>query len=377
MPAKPIVNPLSRRPKQESLTILCRGSAGAGKSTFASSLADAGLGRLFYLDVERKSAFLEGSDGSVFDAAEVEHPDEVLAFAEWAVKGEGKAEHNYQTFVLDSLAMAYSSHMRAALLAKREQTGDEQATLSGEELANVNYVFNEVLRLLCVESGARGVVIVDQIAAKGKEDREENEMGRVMPSTLSGGEFFASLVVEATVQMEGLEMVRVFRVIKSNIPAFKLGMEFRNPTFADFLAHLHAHQPQRAISNVRAEEPEFLLPASSEPERPALTLETVLVKASTCNFDRAAVVRAAGHYFKGKTDLNALTDDELVRLDAQLDAHITQQKTPASGTTARTTPAVTKGDTSDGHRAEAADMTETTALPAPRETVATRNGRKP
>lgn len=369
MRAKPMVNPLSRRPKQESLTILLKGAAGSGKSTFGASLADAGLGRLFYLDVERKSAFLPGSDGTRFDAAEVEHPGEVLDFAEWAVKGEGKAQYKYQTFVLDSLAMSYSSSMRAALVDKRERTGDQNAALSSEELQNVNYVFNEVLRLLCVESGARGVVIIDQIAAKGKEDREENEMGRVLPSTLGGGEFFASLVLEATAQLENMELVRVFRVIKSNIPAFTLGMEFRNPTFSDLLEHLHAHQPHAVAPQTTAEEPEFLLPALVEPERPVITLETVLAKALTCDFDRAAVVRASRHYFKGKEDLNALTDVELAHLDAQLDARLAQQASSATGSAAKVTAAAEPGVVT-------ATLLETAPLPTPRETVSARNGRK-
>jgi len=33
------------------------------------------------------------------------------------------------------------------------------------------------------------VVIVDQIGARGKAEREENEMGRVLPMTVSGLEY--------------------------------------------------------------------------------------------------------------------------------------------------------------------------------------------
>ena len=47
---KPKVNPLSRRPRQQRLVMAVRGAAGSGKSHFARSLADAGLGRIAIFD---------------------------------------------------------------------------------------------------------------------------------------------------------------------------------------------------------------------------------------------------------------------------------------------------------------------------------------
>ena len=49
------INPLSRRPRSRRLVLAVRGAAGTGKSVFAATLADAGLGRLCYFDVERKA----------------------------------------------------------------------------------------------------------------------------------------------------------------------------------------------------------------------------------------------------------------------------------------------------------------------------------
>ena len=67
------VNPLSRRPAQKRLVVAVRGAAGTGKSYFAASLAEAGVGRLLFFDVERKSRLLPGATGDApaFDAVEV------------------------------------------------------------------------------------------------------------------------------------------------------------------------------------------------------------------------------------------------------------------------------------------------------------------
>src|SRR5690606_30154539 len=108
---------------------------------------------------------------------------------------------------------------------------------SAEELQADQVIFQEVLRRLCVDSGAC-VVITDQIAAKGKETREENEMGRVLPMTASGLEYFVDVMLELEVRLEGFEEVRVARVIKSNSELFPVGLEFVNPVFADLLARL-------------------------------------------------------------------------------------------------------------------------------------------
>src|SRR5919205_3415549 len=94
------INPLSRRPRRQRLVVAVRGAAGTGKSVFASTLAEAGLGRLCYFDVERKARLLPGSDGSRFDAIEIEHPDELPEFIEWALDGEGR-EQGYGCYALD------------------------------------------------------------------------------------------------------------------------------------------------------------------------------------------------------------------------------------------------------------------------------------
>ncbi|MDP9371532.1 MAG: hypothetical protein M3Q65_03560, partial [Chloroflexota bacterium] len=258
-----------------------------------------------------------------FDAIEIQHPDELPEFIDWALDGEGR-EQGYGCYVLDSWAMYFGRKHRETLLALRERTGDPTAQLSADELAADQMVLQEVLRRLCVDSGAC-VVIVDQIGAKGREDREENELGRVLPLTTGGLEYFVDVMMEATVRLDGMRPVRVFRVVKSNSSAFPIGLELRDPAFADALARLSeggaAGLPVAAPTP--ATEPETLADAPAlTPLRPAgPTLDDLLAKAERHGFSRAHLVTAARHYC-GKDDLVRLTPDEVAELDRRLSKHI-------------------------------------------------------
>jgi hypothetical protein len=235
------INPLSRRPKARRLVMAVRGAAGAGKSVFAASMAEAGLGRLCFFDTERKARLLPGADGSTFDAIEVKHPDELPEFIDWALDGEGRSQ-GYGCFALDSWAMYFGRKHRETLQAVRARTGDPTAQPTADELQSDQMLYQEVLRRLCVDSG-KHVVITDQIGAKGREDREENELGRVLPMTTGGLEYFVDVMVELDMRQDGFEQVRVARVVKSNSPHFPVGLEVENPDFANFLARIDAGGP--------------------------------------------------------------------------------------------------------------------------------------
>src|SRR3954451_18196333 len=130
---RPRVNPLSRRPRQQRLVMAVRGGAGTGKSQFIRSMAEAGLGRLCIFDVERKSRLLRGI-GTLFDGLEIEHPDELPEFIDWALSGEGRKQ-NYGCFALDSWAAYFSAKHSETIKAVRERSGDPLAQPSAEDLA--------------------------------------------------------------------------------------------------------------------------------------------------------------------------------------------------------------------------------------------------
>ncbi len=306
------INPLSRRPKQRRLVVAVRGAAGAGKSVFAASLADAGLGRLCFFDTERKARLLPGSDGATFDAIEVEHPDELPEFIDWALDGEGRAQ-GYGCYALDSWAMYFGRKHRETLQAVRARTGNPLATPTADELAADQMMYQEVLRRLCVDSGAC-VVITDQIAAKGREEREENEMGQVLPMTAGGLEYFVDVMLELAVRVDGFEQVRVARVVKSNSPAFPVGMEFSNPTFKDLLDRLgDGPKPE-------ATEPEVIdVPTAEETAPVGPTLTDLLARAETFGLARADLIIAARHYC-GRTDLEQLTSAQITELIDRMEA---------------------------------------------------------
>jgi hypothetical protein len=287
------INPLSRRPKQKRLVLAVRGAAGTGKSHFAASLADAGVGRLCLFDVERKARLLPGVNSAIpkFDAIEIHQPDELPEFIDWALEGEGR-EQNYGCYALDSWTMYFGRNYRKTLEAIRERTGDPLAQPTAEQLQADQMVYQEVLRRLCIDSGAC-VVITDQIAAKGKEEREENELGRVLPMTMGGLEYFVDVMIELSLRMTGLDTVRVARVIKTNSPNFPIGLEIENPTFADFLARME-DTPRPVVED---DVPDFLKPrAEVKPVGP--TLEDLRTKSKEVGVDETKLLTAARHYHR-------------------------------------------------------------------------------
>ena len=303
------IHPLSRRPQQRRLVVAVRGPAGTGKSWFAASLADAGLGRLCFFDTERKARLLPGADGTAYDAIEVAHPDELLPFVDWAL-GEGRDEQGYGCYALDSWAMYFGRKHRATVQAVRERTGDPTAQPSAEELQADQIVFQEVLRRLCVDSGAC-VVITDQIGARGRQDREENEMGRVLPMTTSGLEYFVDVMLELNLRQDGFETKRVATVVKSNAPDFPVGLELDNPSFADVMARLGAGPQPQDAPDVPATLPE----ATPAPAGPAL--DDLLAAADAHGLDRHQVLLAARHYC-GVQSLAELSPDQTADLLTRL-----------------------------------------------------------
>lgn len=286
------INPLSRRPQQKRLVLAVRGAAGTGKSHFAASLADAGVGRLCFFDVERKARLLPGVNSAKpkFDAIEIHQPDELPEFIDWALDGEGR-EQNYGCYALDSWTMYFGRKYRSTLEAIRKGTDDPLAQPTAEQLQADQMVYQEVLRRLCIDSGAC-VVITDQIAAKGKEEREENELGRVLPMTMGGLEYFVDVMIELSLRMRALDIERVARVIKTNSPYFPIGMEMTNPTFADFLSRM-----EDASNTVHDEIPAFLCPQTKVVST-APTLADLRQRALLVGIDEMKLLTAARYYHK-------------------------------------------------------------------------------
>lgn len=327
---KPRVNPLSRRPRQQRLVMAVRGGAGAGKSHFIRSMSEAGLGRLCIFDVERKSRLLRGV-GRDFDGLEIEQPDELPEFIEWALNGEGR-EQNYGCFALDSWAGYFSAKHSEMVAAVRERTGDPLAQPSAEELAADQMILQGVLRRLCMESG-KSVVIADQIPAKGKDAKEDNEIGRVLPMTASGLEYFVDVMVEVSMQERDGEIVRVFQVVKSNSSAFEVGFEMTgNVTFKHFLDHMMRSSEHSNELPVEAPKPspvpetleEKPSPLSLVP--PTMTIDELIDKAERLGFKQADIVTGARVYHN-QPNVYRLTPEQIADLDRRITARIEKLRT--------------------------------------------------
>ena len=331
---KPRINPLSRRPRQQRLVMAVRGGAGAGKSWFLRSMAEAGLGRLCIFDMERKTRLLSGV-GDQFDGLEIEHPDELPEFIDWALSGEGK-EQNYGCFGLDSWAAYFSAKHAETIKAVRDRTSDPLAQPSAEELAADQMVLQGVLRRLCMESG-KSVVIVDQIPAKGKESKEDNEIGRVLPMTASGLEYFVDVMVEVSLQERDGEIVRVFQVVKSNSPAFEVGFELTGSvTFTDFLSHMkrehggdlpmEAPKPAAVPETIEEKQPLTLV-------QPQMTVQELVEKAERLGFKQADVVTGARVYHN-QPNIYRLSPEQVADLDRRMTARAERVKMSQSAESA-------------------------------------------
>lgn len=321
------VNPLSRIPRQQRLVMAIRGGAGVGKSHFIRSMSEAGLGKLCIFDTERKARLLRGV-GATFDALEIEETDELPEFIEWAINGEG-VEQNYGCFALDSWAAYFSAKHSEMLEAVREKTGDHLAQPSAEELAADQMILQSVLRKLCIESG-KCVVIADQIPAKGKESKEDNEIGRVLPMTASGLEYFVDVMIEISLQERDGEITRVFQVVKSNSPAFEVGFELTgNIGFADFLDYMRGEQALELAFEkpAKSDVPEFIeekIPLTLVQNE--ITLEDLIAKAEANGFKQADIVTGAKIYHN-QPNIYRLTAEQIADLDKRITARIEKMKT--------------------------------------------------
>lgn len=268
--------------------------------------------------MERKSRLLKGV-GTLFDGLELEHPNELPDFIDWALSGEGR-QQNYGCFALDSWAGYFGAKHSETIAAVRARTGDPLAQPSAEELAADQMLFQGVLRRLCMESG-RSVVIVDQIPAKGKEAKEDNEIGRVLPATASGLEYFVDIMVELSLQERDGEITRVFQVVKSNSPAFEVGFELvGDATFQDFLDQLKRENPVEPppVGDVK---PYLVEEEKEEETAPLMSVAELIQKAEAHGFKSSDIVRAARVYH-AQTNVQRLTAEQVLDLDRRLSAKI-------------------------------------------------------
>ncbi len=335
-------DPESFRPKTTRLVVAVRGPAGVGKSHMAASLADAGLGRLCIIGTEGKTRLLPGYGQGRFDAYEVPH-DKLLPFVRWAIT-KGKTEKGWNCFVLDSWGQYFGRHYADLVEAVRSKTGDPGALPTNDQLQAEQVQLQRVLRTLCNESDA-SVVITDPVG-KGDDETAEGEVGRLLPITLGGLEIYTDLVLEASLRMDGLSVKRVFRVVKSNSPAFRNGMEFDNPTFSTLVDHLRAEGSWDDASTVSAPvEPdlpsfdELDLFGDKQTERDQ-ALTNLIRKAEEHGFTRADLVTAAHAYCGGKGDLDALTIRDISVLDKRMSLTIEKKRLGSQ-------PSATQDSTSD------------------------------
>ena len=334
MSSEPRFDPSAHRPKTQRLRLGVRGAAGTRKSTFAASLADAGLGRLCFFDTELKSCHLPGSDGSRFDAFELTDPDELEAAIAWALRDPEGCAQQYGCYALDSWNGWFGPKYAAFLQAKRAETGLAYPELDGADLQRLQVVCGAVLRPLCIDSKAC-VVITDSIAGKGLEEQEDNEVGRIVPISASGLEYFVDVLVEAELRLGagGIAETCLHRVIKTNNRAFPIGLVLENPVFTDYLARLGSSTVATAetiAAEARDREAAPVLSVVPPPEASTEeALGALLAKVERCGFTRENLVTVALRDY-GKPLLTDLTAPEIAALDGRIEAAAQKRAAPAA-----------------------------------------------
>ena len=130
------------------------------------------------------------------------------------------------------------------------------------------------------------------IAAKGKEQAEENELGQVVPITRGGLEYFIDVMLELSLRADGFDTKRVATVVKSNSEDFPIGLELEEPTFGALMARLND------VPAAKPDIPEFLRLPDEPPVETGPTLDEVVRRAETYGLDRAKLLLAARSYHK-------------------------------------------------------------------------------
>lgn len=315
-----MINPLARRPRLDRLTVAVRGPAGTGKSTFAASAQELEQ-RLLFLDLEAKSRHLAGAilDEPPFDAVEVREHDEIPEILDWALKGDGR-EQGYGAIALDSWGALFGEAYSQALKEAQSGTGKATTSLTAEQEQVLQTRVQDVLRRICYQSGLN-VIITDHIAARGKEDAEANEIGRIVPLTASGLEYMIDVMLDLQLVMRPGDLVetRIGTIVKSNVPNLPIGMQIEDPTFAKLLELAGAPKRTSEPQVIEREDPTEAEAEAPDPAEEKPTLDELLKAAQNAGFKREQVVMVAQRDY-GKSALENLTHAERKALNERIRA---------------------------------------------------------
>src|SRR5690606_26888227 len=304
----------------DRLTVGVRGPAGTRKSTFAAS-AQALPQRLLFLDLESKARLLPGAtdDEPPFDAVEIRSHDEIPQVLDWALEGDGR-QQNYGTIAFDSWGAYFGEAYSRALKQAEAESGKPTTSLTAEQEQALQTRVQDVLRRLCYQSGMN-VIITDHIAARGKEEQEANEVGRIVPLTASGLEYMIDVMIELQLVMrpDDLTETSIATVIKSNVPNLPIGLQVEDPTFPKLLelagAPNKVEAPTKERADAKAEAKEEAQQPNPAAEKP--TVHDLLQLAETSGFKREQVVLVAQRTY-GKATLDTLTLEERKALEKRI-----------------------------------------------------------
>jgi len=140
--------------------------------------------------------------------------------------------------------------------------GNHYAALDGADLQRLQVVVGEILRPLCVESRAC-VILTDTIAGKGLEEQADNEVGRIVPLTAAGLEYFVDVWWRWICVWPAMGSPRL-RCIggQDQQPGLPIGLVLENPTFRTYLDLLGRDAECSDAARIAAEQAALAAPVS-------------------------------------------------------------------------------------------------------------------
>jgi len=220
-----------------NLRLAVTGRGGVGKSRFGASMVTAKLGKVLYIECEKKFWNLpdELLEHENFVLQEVSSFDECLNLLQSLNSSSEGAE--YDNVVLDSWGGVLNNIYTPRLGRHRKEVGELDAKLPQSELKLIQREASVLLEALCRSPHSWNVVMIDQVE-QGGERADNDELGRVLNLSLGGFEFFVDCVIELELLKEGFANKQQATVIKSNVDAYNAIGVKENATFETYYSLL-------------------------------------------------------------------------------------------------------------------------------------------
>src|SRR5437763_6225717 len=152
MPPLKKFNPAAYKPTTQVLRMVVRGRAGTRKTTFAASMAEAGLGPILFLDTERKVTNVRNWQTRFAETLTLTDAEAVEGAVDWLITDPDARALNLAGVIVDSWNGYFQLKLDEAIKARIAETGTPNASLAAEQSQRLTVECGaNVLHPLCVK----------------------------------------------------------------------------------------------------------------------------------------------------------------------------------------------------------------------------------